>query len=118
MSYEITGKLIEKYEEQQVNEAFKKREFVIEVSSFNNSSSYTDYIKFQLVQDKCAILDKFELNDAVRVHFNLKGRRWEKDGNVMYFNILDAWRLDKNEDAQSRPFANDIVVPDDQDVPF
>jgi len=118
MSYEVTGKLIEKYDEQQVNETFKKREFVIEVSSYNNSSSFTDYLKFQLVQDKCNLLDKFDLFDTVRVQFNLKGRRWEKDGNIMYFNILDAWRIDKNEDAQSRPFADDIVVPDGEDVPF
>lgn len=118
MSYEIVGLLVEKFDEQQVNETFKKREFVIEVSSYNNASTYTDFLKFQLVQDKCGLIDGFEVGTSLKVHFNLKGRRWEKEGNKMYFNMLDAWRIEKNDGQSSSSFDDDIVVAENEDVPF
>jgi hypothetical protein len=52
------------------------------------------------------------------VHFNLKGRKWEKDGNTMYFNMLDAWRIENDTDQEARPFDDGIVVPENEDVPF
>ena len=41
MSYEIEGKLIEKFDTVEISETFKKREFVIETSSNANCSVYT-----------------------------------------------------------------------------
>ena len=41
MAFEITGKLIEKYNEVQVSDTFKKREFVIE----KQENNFTDFIK-------------------------------------------------------------------------
>jgi hypothetical protein len=118
MSFDVTGKLVEKFDEQQVNDTFKKREFVIEVNSYNNASTYTDYLKFQLVQDKCSLIESFSVGSQVKVHFNLKGRKWEKDGNTMYFNMLDAWRIENDTDQEARPFDDGIVVPENEDVPF
>ncbi|HAI83334.1 MAG TPA: hypothetical protein DCL43_06685, partial [Chitinophagaceae bacterium] len=52
MSFEITGKLIAKYEEVQRSATFKTREFVIEKTDDINGRTITNYIKFQCVQDK------------------------------------------------------------------
>jgi hypothetical protein len=30
----------------------------------------------------------------VKVSFNIKGNRWEKDGKVNYITNLDAWRIE------------------------
>ncbi|MDT3740831.1 MAG: DUF3127 domain-containing protein [Candidatus Kapabacteria bacterium] len=118
MVFELTGKLTEKYEFQQMNENFRKRDFVLEVTTNFSGNQFSDFIKFQLTQDRCSILDMFQLNDMVKVNFNIKGRKWEKEGNINYFNTLDAWRIEKIDDYNLKPFDDNLVVPDDKDVPF
>src|SRR5690349_18270435 len=95
MNLEITGKLIEKYDTQIVSDRFKKREFVLELVEEVNGSPYTNYAKMQLVQNKCDILDRFNVGDTLKVNFNIKGNRYEKEGRTSYFSNLDAWRLEK-----------------------
>jgi hypothetical protein len=94
MSLEVTGKLAVKYPTQQVSERFKKREFVLELAEEINGNVYTNYAKMQLVQNKCEILDRFNEGDAVKVSFNIKGNKWEKDGKINYITNLDAWRIE------------------------
>ena len=94
MSYELTGKLIEKYETIQRKETFKTREFVIEKSDDINGRIITNYVKFQCVQDKTAMLDKYNIGDVVKVFFNIKGTKWSKDGRDSYITNLDAWRME------------------------
>lgn len=94
MSFEITGKLIQKYPIQTVNERFRKREFVLELEDNVNGNVYTNYAKMQLVQQKCELLDRYNEGDIVKVNFNIKGNRWERDGEVRFITSLDAWRLE------------------------
>ena len=76
----------------QVSEKFSKREFVVT----DASSMYPQDIMFQTTQDKCALLDNIQVNDQVEVTFNLRGREWTSpQGEVKYFNSLDAWRIEK-----------------------
>jgi hypothetical protein len=100
MSLEVTGKLHVKYGAQQVSERFKKREFVLELAEEINGNVYTNYAKMQLVQNKCDILDKFNEGDMVKVSFNIKGNKWEKDGKVNFITNLDAWRIENAGMAQ------------------
>ncbi|RYD59377.1 MAG: DUF3127 domain-containing protein [Sphingobacteriales bacterium] len=94
MSLEVTGKLLVKYDTQNVNDRFRKREFVMELSEEINGNVYTNFAKMQLVQNKCDILDRFNEGDAIKVSFNIKGNRWERDGKVNYITNLDAWRIE------------------------
>ena len=94
MSLEVTGKLYVKYDTQQVSEKFKKREFVLELAEEINGNIYTNYAKMQLVQNKTDILDRFKEGDLVKVSFNIKGNKWERDGKVNYITNLDAWRIE------------------------
>jgi len=94
MSLEVTGKLLVKYDTNQVSEKFKKREFVIELAEEINGNTYTNYAKMQLVQNKCEIIDRFKEGELVKVSFNIKGNRWERDGKVNYITNLDAWRVE------------------------
>lgn len=125
MNFEIAGKLIVKDDTQEVSASFKKREFVIEVENERNSD-WNDFIKFQSTQDRCSILDKYNLGDTINVSFNIKGRKWEKNGQVSYFSNLEAWRIEavaNNAPAAgggSAPFAETTIPPagDDSDLPF
>ena len=94
MSYEITGKLVAKYDTVQRTETFKTREFVIEKSEDINGKTIVNYIKFQCVQDRTSIPDRFSIGDDVKILFNLKGTKWVKDGRENYITNLDAWRME------------------------
>ena len=94
MNLEITGKLVEKYETQVVSDRFKKREFVLELPD-ETGNGYINYAKMQLVQTKCDIIDRFNVGDTLRINFNIKGNRVERDGKTAYFSNLDAWRIEK-----------------------
>jgi hypothetical protein len=87
----IQGKIHELFETQQVTDRFRKREFVVE---FADNPMYPQYILFQLVQDKCDLINAFNKGDMINVDFNLRGRSWTSpQGEVKYFNSLEAWRL-------------------------
>ena len=90
MEYQITGKIAEVYQIIRVNERFRKREFVIEHKESGSGQPYVDFIKFQLTQDKCEIIDKSWLRQDVTVTFSIKGNRWEKNGMVNYITNLNA----------------------------
>src|SRR4028119_825166 len=95
MNLEITGKLIEKYDTNVVSDKFRKREFVLELGEEINGNVYTSYAKMQLVQNKCDIIDRFNIGDNLKVNFNIRGTRYEKEGKVSYFSNLDAWRIEQ-----------------------
>jgi len=117
MSFEISGKLIEKYNTIQVSDRFKKREFVIEKTESNGGMEFTDSIKFQLTQDRCSLIDTVQVNDEIKVSFNIRGNKWEKDGKVNYFTNLDAWRIEKTQ--QNAPTDDDMPPPPSMDdIPF
>ncbi len=126
MAYEINGKLIVRFDIVQRNENFKTREFVIESSEEGNGRTFTNYVKFQCIQDKTAMPDRFNIGDEVKVQFNIKGTRWEKDGKVNYITNLDAWRMESlklgqnNAPAQSQEANYNDIPPAENadDLPF
>jgi hypothetical protein len=126
MAFEITGKVIDISPVNQVSDKFKKREFVIEKKETGGAAVFIDYVKFQLIQDKCDLINDSYLNEDVKIWFNLKGNKWERDGKVNYFTNLDAWKIEKTSSAQKeqnvapRTTLEDIPPENDElsDLPF
>ena len=110
MSYEITGKLVAKFDTVQRTESFKTREFVLEKTDENNGRTFSNYIKFQCVQDRTTILDRVNTGDNIKVYFNIRGTRWEKDGKTNYITNLDAWRIEQLLSAD-KGSDNDFIEP-------
>lgn len=99
MSYEASGRLVAVYDTVQRSERFRTREFVIETTEAIRDRTINNYIKFQLVQDRTELIDNHRVNDMVKVKFNIKGSRWEKNGQTNYITNLDAWRIEKADTA-------------------
>jgi hypothetical protein len=126
MAFEITGKVIDIAPVNQVSDKFKKREFVIEKKETGGSSVFVDYIKFQLIQDKCDLINDSFMNEEIKIWFNLKGNKWERDGKINYFTNLDAWKIEKlssqnmEQNSPSRPSFDDNPPEIDElsDLPF
>ena len=112
MSFEVVGKLHKKFNTENKTETFRAREFVIEIPDGN----YPQMIKFQLVQDRCDILDAFQEGDDLKVFFDLRGREW----NEKFFTNLNAWRIEKptKETTQAPPsVADEVPFPDASNEP-
>jgi hypothetical protein len=103
MNFELSGKLIEKYDTVQVSDTFKKREFVIEHVDNSSGKLFTDFIKFQLTMERCALIERFNVNDELKVSFNIRGKRWVKDDRVSYFINLEAWKIEKIAASSEEP---------------
>lgn len=99
--YTLKGTLTVKGPVQQISDSFKKRDFVVK----DESGQYAQTIQFQVVQDRCDILDKVLTGQPVEVTFFLRGREWTnpKDGVVKYFNTLDAWKVEALIDQKINP---------------
>jgi len=126
MAFEITGKIIEVMPVNQVSDKFRKREFVIEKKDTGGAAVFIDYIKFQLVQDKCDLINESFINEEVKIWFNLKGNKWERDGKINYFTNLDAWKIEKasesvkNQNIAPHSTMEDLPPDNDEmsDLPF
>ncbi len=106
MSFEVVGKLYRVFDTEKKTETFQARDFVIEIEDGN----YPQHIKFQLVQDRCNLIDNFTEGDAVKVHFDLRGREWKDK----FFTNLNAWRI---ESADSNGKSAPTTGPTDQPFP-
>ena len=124
MSFEITGKLVAKYDTVQRTETFRTREFVIEKNDEFNGRIVSNYIKFQCVQERTSMPDRFNLGDEIKVSFNIKGTKWMKDGRENYITNLDAWRVEHIKLAQEVSQPSSASSPsttyneDPDDLPF
>ena len=121
MSFEITGKLVRKYETETKGESFRVRDFVISTQD----GQYENFVKFQTTQDRVDIIEPYTEGDEIRVHFDLRGRQWQDK----YFTNLNAWRVEAvNASSQTSahtrttpataPSTEELVVEADDDLPF
>ena len=109
MAFEVIGKLHKKFDAEEKSSSFKVRNFVI----VTKDGEYEQFINFQLTQDKCEIVDKFEVGSEIKVHFNLRGREWQGK----YFTNLQAWRIEGDASANVAD-APDDPFPSMEDVPL
>ena len=135
MSLEVTGTLIKFYDEKSFPSGFCVREFVI-----RTEEQYPQEIVLQAAgnaqrRDKLDTLNKFNLNDVIRVKFNLRGR--ESGGR--HYNSLDAWSIElasnaagaqvNNPSQMTQPSASTAAAPtyvsnenpgssEEEDLPF
>lgn len=95
MSLQVQGKLHVSYPTEQRTATFSAREFILEIQDGN----YPQYIKFQLTQDRCGLIDAHKVGDTVTVFFDLRGREL----NGKYFTNLVAWKIvDGNGQQETR----------------
>ena len=69
---------------------FQKRDLVI-----TTDGQYPQDIIIQFAQGNCAVLDRFQVGQIVKIHFNLQGREWTNpQGEVKYFNTVVGWKIE------------------------
>ena len=103
---------------------FRKRELVV-----TTQEQYPQNILVEFIQDKCEILNSYQVGEIVKIDINTRGREWtNKDNELKYFNSIQGWRIEKIEegyDAQLPPIPTKEELSSDQesskepdDLPF
>lgn len=125
-SFQLSGTLYRKFDAQQITDKMTKRDFVIETED----PQYPQLVKFELINDKCSVIDEYSEGTKVTVKFNIRGREWKKDEKTTYFVSLNAWRIERdanggsayNAPVQSAPIIQNQQQPAtsgvDDDLPF
>lgn len=113
---EVTGKIKLINETQSFGDkGFRKRELVV-----TTDEQYPQMIQIEFVQDKCDLLNSFQVGQDVKVSINLRGREWvNPQGDAKYFNTIQGWRIEglenTNENHSNTP---DLVDNDTDGLPF
>ena len=126
---EVTGKIKMIDQTKEVGSGgFKKRDIVV-----TTDEQYPQHILVQFVQDKCDLLNGFQVGEPVKIDINLRGREWTNpQGEVKYFNSITGWRIEKAtegtspEPTQAAPAAQSVAASnenpfadeEDDDLPF
>lgn len=89
---EVTGKLKMIDETKDVGlSGFQKRDCVV-----TTDEQYPQHILVQFTQDKCNLLNGFNVGDNVKIDINLRGKLWTSpQGEDVYFNTIQGWRIAK-----------------------
>ena len=96
---EVLGKIKVLGNTIQVSDKFSKRELVV-----TTEEQYPQHILIEFAQDKVALLDKFKVNDNVKVSINLRGREWvNKEGESKWFNSIQGWKIESFESSEEAP---------------
>ncbi len=70
---------------------FRKREVVV-----TTDEQYPQHILIEFTQDKCDLLNNYQVGEPVKVSINLRGREWvNPQGETKYFNSIQGWRIEK-----------------------
>jgi translation initiation factor IF-3 len=119
---EVTGKIKVVNAEQQVSASFRKRELVVATEE-----QYPQFISINFVQDKCDLLNNYNVGEAVKVSINLRGREWvNPQGETKYFNDIQGWRIERLQAEQPAAMppaeafapATDFKEEEHDDLPF
>lgn len=101
MSFQIEGKLHEKYDTQQISDRFKKREFVLEI---DEDKGYPQYPKFQLTQERCDLIEGYEKGEKLKAFFDLKARPYtNRNGETVYYTNLNVWKIERAQTMATPP---------------
>jgi hypothetical protein len=88
---EVSGRVKVISAAQQVSPTFKKRELVV-----TTEEQYPQHIMVEFTQDKCDLLDSYQVGEPVKVSINLRGREWvSPQGETKYFNSIQGWRIER-----------------------
>lgn len=84
---------------------FRKREVVV-----TTQEQYPQHLLIEFIQDRCELLDSFNVGEKVKISINLRGREWENpQGDIKYFNSIHGWRIEKQDSIEQ----DTIPAPED-----
>ncbi len=124
--YEASGKIKVINDTQSFASGFSKREFVVTTAH----DKYPQDLKFEVVKDRCSLLDNLKVGQDVQVSFDIRGNEF----NGKYYVNLSCWKIQAAgagsggsaaprqaaAQASAEPDASDLRNQNDfdDDIPF
>jgi hypothetical protein len=127
MSNQIKGKIYHIGQQEDVTEKFWKRAFIVETED-----QYSPFVKLELTQDRCGLIESFKVGNEVVVTYDIKGSKStyiNKNGQLDCFVALQAWKITGEQSApktqSGEPMTKVSELPketaqnnNDDDMPF
>lgn len=110
---QVTGRIKMISQTQEVSQSFRKRELVV-----TTEEQYSQHILIEFHQDKCDVLNSYQVGQQVTVDLNLRGREWvNPQGETKYFNTIQGWKI--TAVGMQQPQQPQIKqAPEDTGLPF
>ena len=109
MQFEIEGTLVKIKDPQSFPSGFVKREFVVRTDEM-----YPQEVMFELFKDKISLIESYQVNEQIKVSFNIRGREWEGKHftNLQVSSALSPCRLPVFRFSSSAPCSSSpLPVP-------
>lgn len=115
MANEITGRIIDITPTQTVTlnngKPFTKRTLVVDTTRFNPYTGQLEAFErqaaFEIIGDRCQMLDSFRTGQVVTVNFNIESRKFQSqaDTEPRWFTSVRAYRVTpyRQQDEQPQP---------------
>ena len=94
---QVQGRIKQIFNNETVSDSFSKRELVV-----TTSEQYPQDILIQFTQDKCDLLNMYQIGQEVTVDVNLRGKEYtdRQTGQLRYFNTIQGWKINALQQQQ------------------
>jgi single-strand DNA-binding protein len=100
------------YPTTKVSDDFRKRDIVVE-----SVEKYPQLIKIELQNDRCEIIDNFQLGDLINLKIELRGRKWTSpEGKTMLLQSIVGYSVKPH--TPPKVVQKPIPVEESEDLPF
>lgn len=89
MTNDITGKVTEIFEKEQITERLEKKKIVLEHTEAAGERYYTNHYPIEFLNKNIGLLDGVSVGDEITLSVNVKGK---KTNTGKYFISIEAFR--------------------------
>lgn len=96
---QVQGRIKQIFNKETVSDSFSKRELVV-----TTNEQYPQDILIQFTQDKCDLLNMYQIGQEVTVDVNLRGKEYtdRQTGKLRYFNTIQGWKINALQQQQQQ----------------
>lgn len=110
----LTGIVKQVNKTQVLSEKFSKRELILKTEY---ETRYPQYLVIQFTNKNVTKLDGINPGELVNVSINLRGREYNWDSGIKYFNSIEGWQISKADGiVQEAPAQSE--TKDESSLPF
>lgn len=111
----VKGTIKQINDTQVISDKFRKRTLWL-----TTQDQYPQTIEIQFTQDKCDVLNSYQVGQEVDISINLRGNEWtNKEGVTKMFNTIEGWKINtvSNEPIEEPTPPSEAQLNDDNN-PF
>lgn len=110
---EIKGTIIKVGELETYKNDFTKKSVVLKTEE-----KYPQELQIDFIKDNIRKIDTIQVGNKVTIGYNLRGRKYTKDGVDKWFTSIEGWIVTYHEKVDTPSKPEPVVEIDNDDLPF